>query len=49
MSVVGGAVQRSQGAASTGIQANEFSIPNPLNDIFRLNPDNVQEYKVTTN
>jgi len=32
-----------------GIEANESSVPNPLNNIFRLNPDNVQEYKVTTN
>ncbi len=31
-----------------GIEANESSVPNPLNNIYRLNPDNVQEYKVTT-
>lgn len=31
-----------------GIEANESSVPNPLNNVFRLNPDNVQEYKVTT-
>jgi hypothetical protein len=32
-----------------GIEANESSVPNPLNNVYRLNPDNVQEYKVTTN
>jgi hypothetical protein len=31
-----------------GIEANESSNPNPVNNIFRLNPDNVQEFKVTT-
>ena len=31
-----------------GIEANESINPNPTNNIFRLNPDNVQEFKVTT-
>lgn len=31
-----------------GIEANESTSPNPTNNIFRLNPDNVQEFKVTT-
>ncbi|MBM3788502.1 MAG: hypothetical protein FJW30_29555, partial [Acidobacteria bacterium] len=31
-----------------GIEANESTNPNPMNNIFRLNPDNVQEFKVTT-
>lgn len=31
-----------------GIEANESSNPNPTQNIFRLNPDNVQEFKVTT-
>ncbi|MBI3679824.1 MAG: TonB-dependent receptor [Acidobacteria bacterium] len=31
-----------------GIEANESTNPNPINNIFRLNPDNVQEFKVTT-
>ena len=31
-----------------GIEANESTAPNPTNNIFRLNPDNVQEFKVTT-
>jgi hypothetical protein len=32
-----------------GIDANESSVGNPSNNVYRLNPDNVQEYKVTTN
>ncbi len=31
-----------------GIEANESTSPNPTSNIFRLNPDNVQEFKVTT-
>lgn len=31
-----------------GIEANENTNPNPVNNIFRVNPDNVQEFKVTT-
>lgn len=31
-----------------GIEANESTNPNPTQNIFRLNPDNVQEFKVTT-
>ena len=31
-----------------GIEANESTNPNPTNNIFRLHPDNVQEFKVTT-
>lgn len=31
-----------------GVEANENTNPNPTNNIFRLNPDNVQEFKVTT-
>src|SRR5438105_6082109 len=32
-----------------GIEANESSVPNPVSNLYRLTPDNVQEYKVTTN
>jgi hypothetical protein len=32
-----------------GIDANESSVGNASNNVYRLNPDNVQEYKVTTN
>ncbi len=31
-----------------GIEANESTNPNPTSNIFRINPDNVQEFKVTT-
>jgi len=31
-----------------GIEANESSNPTPVNNVFRINPDNVQEFKVTT-
>ena len=31
-----------------GIEANESTNPNPTQNLFRLNPDNVQEFKVTT-
>ncbi len=31
-----------------GIEANESTNPNPTSNLFRLNPDNVQEFKVTT-
>ena len=31
-----------------GIEANESTNPNPVSNIFRLHPDNVQEFKVTT-
>ena len=31
-----------------GIEANESSNPTPTNNVHRLNPDNVQEFKVTT-
>ena len=61
-----GVVQRSQGAAGSGvhvngsrdrafnvtidgIDANESSVPNPVSNLYRINPDNIQEYKVTTN
>lgn len=31
-----------------GIEANESSVPNPTNNVYRMTPDSVQEYKVTT-
>src|SRR5262245_5967589 len=60
-----GVVQRSQGAAGSGvhvngsrdraynvtidgIDANESTVPNPVANLYRLTPDNIQEYKVTT-
>ncbi|MGH9900827.1 MAG: TonB-dependent receptor plug domain-containing protein, partial [Pyrinomonadaceae bacterium] len=32
-----------------GIEANESSNPNPVSNLYRVTPDNVQEFKVTTN
>jgi len=46
---VNGARDRSVNVTVDGIEANESSVPNPLSNLYRLNPDNVQEYKVTTN
>jgi hypothetical protein len=60
-----GVVQRSYGAASSGIHvngsrdrafnvtidgidANESSVPNPMSNVYRLNPDNVQEFRTVT-
>jgi hypothetical protein len=31
-----------------GIEANESAVSNPMNNIYRVNPDSIQEYKVTT-
>jgi len=31
-----------------GIEANEASNPTPVNNVFRINPENVEEFKVTT-
>src|SRR5438876_11608875 len=46
---VNGARDRSVNVTVDGIEANESSVPNPLSNLYRLNPDNLQEYKVTTN
>ncbi len=46
---VNGARDMSSNTTIDGIDANESSVGNPSNNVYRLNPDNVQEYKVTTN
>lgn len=46
---VNGSRDRSFNVTIDGIDANESSVPNPISNIYRLNPDNVQEYKVVTN
>ena len=46
---VNGARDRAYNVTIDGIDANEASVPNPTSNLFRLNPDNVQEFKVTTN
>lgn len=45
---VNGARSTAVNVTIDGIEANESTNPNPVNNIFRLNPDNVQEFKVTT-
>ena len=45
---VNGSRDRAFNVTVDGIEANESSVPNPLSNLFRLTPDNVQEYKVTT-
>jgi hypothetical protein len=45
---VNGARSTAANVTIDGIEANESTNPNPTNNIFRLNPDNVQEFKVTT-
>jgi len=46
---VNGARSTAVNVTIDGIDANESTNPNPTNNVFRLNPDNVQEFKVTTN
>ncbi|MFN2455024.1 MAG: carboxypeptidase regulatory-like domain-containing protein [Pyrinomonadaceae bacterium] len=46
---VNGSRDRAFNVTIDGIDANESSVPNPVSNIYRLTPDNVQEYKVTTN
>ncbi|MDT5294400.1 MAG: hypothetical protein QOJ76_1280 [Acidobacteriota bacterium] len=46
---VNGSRDRAFNVTIDGIDANESSAPNPTSNIYRLTPDSVQEYKVTTN
>jgi hypothetical protein len=46
---VNGSRDRAYNVTIDGIEANESSVPNPVNNLYRLTPDNVQEFKVTTN
>lgn len=43
-----GSRDRAHNLTVDGIDANESSVPNPQSNILRLNPDNVQEYRVVT-
>jgi hypothetical protein len=45
---VNGARSSAVNVTIDGIEANESTNPNPTSNIFRLHPDNVQEFKVTT-
>jgi len=46
---VNGARDRAYNVTIDGIDANESSVPNPVSNLYRVNPDNVREFKVTTN
>lgn len=43
-----GSRDRAHNVTVDGIEANESSVPNPQSNLHRLNPDNVQEYRVVT-
>ena len=45
---VNGLRSQSGNVTIDGIVANETSNPTPTNNVFRINPDNVEEFKVTT-
>ncbi|MGI8742616.1 MAG: carboxypeptidase regulatory-like domain-containing protein [Bryobacteraceae bacterium] len=45
---VNGSRDRAFNVTIDGIEANESTVPNPLANLYRLTPDNIQEYKVTT-
>lgn len=46
---VNGSRDRAYNVTIDGIEANESSVPNPVSNLYRINPDNVQEFRVTTN
>src|SRR6266404_1548023 len=46
---VNGSRDRAYNVTIDGIEANESTVPNPVSNLYRLNPDNVEEFKVTTN
>ncbi len=46
---INGSRDRAFNVTIDGIDANESSVPNPVSNVYRINPDNVQEFKVTTN
>jgi hypothetical protein len=45
---INGARDRAVNVTIDGIDANESSVPNPMSNVYRLNPDNVQEFRVVT-
>src|SRR5204863_4008410 len=45
---INGSRDRAFNVTIDGIEANESTVPNPVSNLYRLTPDNVQEYKVTT-
>lgn len=45
---VNGSRDRAFDVTIDGVDANEPSIPNPQQNVYRINPDNTREYRVTT-
>jgi hypothetical protein len=45
---VNGSRDRAFNVTIDGIEANESTVPNPVANLYRLTPDNISEYKVTT-
>src|SRR5215467_1658216 len=45
---VNGSRDRAYNVTIDGIETNESTVPNPVSNLYRLTPDNIQEYKVTT-
>lgn len=45
---VNGSRDRAYNVTIDGIDANESSVPNPMSNVYRLNPDNVQEFRAVT-
>ncbi|MGH9794481.1 MAG: carboxypeptidase regulatory-like domain-containing protein, partial [Candidatus Acidiferrales bacterium] len=45
---INGSRDRAFNITLDGIDANEPSVPNPQSNVFRLNTDNVQEYRIVT-
>ena len=45
---VNGSRDRAFNVTIDGIEANESTVPNPVSNLYRLTPDNISEYKVTT-
>jgi len=46
---VNGSRDRAFNITIDGIDANESSVPTATNNVYRINPDSIKEYKVTTN
>jgi len=45
---INGSRDRAYNVTIDGIDANESTVPNPMSNLYRLNPDNVQEFRVVT-
>lgn len=45
---INGSRDRAFNVTIDGIDANESTVPNPMSNLYRLNPDNIQEFRVVT-